>query len=63
MREVALYISLPEAPTRWAKSVPRVQGNLAHKKHPPPLDHHESLGIGLLLGSRGGGGLMIKVPL
>ena len=28
---------------------PRVlQGYLAHRKHPPPSDHHRSLGIGLL---------------
>jgi hypothetical protein len=25
-----------------------LQGYLAHKKHPPPQDHHRSLGIGLL---------------
>jgi len=25
-----------------------IQGYLAHKKHPPPWDHHRSLGIGLL---------------
>ena len=27
-----------------------VQGYLAHTKHPPPYDHHRSLGIGLLKG-------------
>ena len=25
-----------------------LQGYLAHKKHPPPADHHRSLGVGLL---------------
>ena len=25
-----------------------LQGYLAHKKHPPPKDHHRFLGIGLL---------------
>ena len=25
-----------------------LQGYLAHKKHPPPLDHNRSVGIGLL---------------
>ena len=25
-----------------------LQGYLAHEKHPPPQDHHTSLGIGLL---------------
>ena len=25
-----------------------LQGYLAHKKHPPPQDHHRSLGTGLL---------------
>ena len=25
-----------------------IQGYLAHKEHPPPLDHHWSLGTGLL---------------
>ena len=33
-----------------------LQEYLAHKKHPPPKDHHRSLGIGLLYGPTGGGG-------
>ena len=35
---------------RWLKVVAsqwRVQGYLAHKKHPSPNDHHRALGIGL----------------
>ena len=40
-----------------------LQGYLAHKKHPPPQDHHRFLGIGLLQGSTGGGVLMSEVPL
>jgi len=31
----------------FKKGVP-LQGCLAHKKHPPPWDHHRSLGTGLL---------------
>ena len=40
-----------------------VQGYLAHKKTPPPLDHHRALGIGLHLGPGGGGVRMSEVPL
>ena len=31
-----------------------LQGFLVHKKHPPPQDHHGSLGIGPTVGSYGG---------
>ena len=41
----------------------RLQGYLAHKKLPPPKDHHRSLGIGLLYGPRAGPFLMSEVPL
>ena len=42
-----------------------LQGYLAHKKHPPGLDHHRSLGIGLhvLYDPTGGLFLMSEVPL
>ena len=39
------------------------QGYLAHKKRPPPQEHHRSLGIGLLKGPTGGVFVMSKVPL
>ena len=39
-----------------------VQGYLAHKKHPPPWDHHRSRGIGLLQGPTGGGFLWARYP-
>ena len=39
------------------------QGHLAHKKHPLPLDHHRSLGIGLLQGPTRGVFLMSEVPM
>ena len=34
------------------------KGVLAHKKRPPPWDHHRSRGIGLLQGPTGGGGVL-----
>jgi len=40
-----------------------LHGYLAHKKHPPPQDHHRSLGIGLLEGPTAGVFLMSEVPL
>ena len=40
-----------------------LQGYFAHKEHPPPPDHHRSLGIGLLYGPEGGVLLMSEVPL
>ena len=40
-----------------------VQGYLSNKKHPPPWDHHRSLGIGLLQCPTGGGVLMSEVPM
>ena len=40
-----------------------VQGYLAHKKHPPPQDHHRSLDRGRLYGPIGGVFLMSEVPL
>ena len=40
-----------------------LQGYLAHKKSPPPWDHHRALSIGLLKGPRGGQFLMGEVPL
>ena len=40
-----------------------LQGYLAHQKHPPPQNHHRSLGIGLLQGHTGGVFLMSEVPL
>ena len=40
-----------------------VQGSLAHKKQPPPLDHHRTLGIVLLKGPRRGVFLMSEVPV
>ena len=50
MSEISLYESLdtsiasrePPSPL-WA-----LQGYLAHKKPPPPEDHHRTLGIALL---------------
>ena len=39
----------------------RLQRYLAHKKHPPPYDHHRFLGIGLLYGPTGGLLLMREV--
>ena len=51
-----------EAPGRGAAHKPgpisALQGYLAHKKHPPPQDHHRSLGM-LLKGRV----LMSEVPL
>ena len=41
----------------------QLQGYLAHKKQPPPFDHHRSPGIGLLQGPTGRGVLMSEVPL
>ena len=38
-------------------------GYFAHKTHPPPWEHHKSLGIVLLKGPSGGLFLMSKVPL
>ena len=40
-----------------------IQGYLAHKKTPAPLDHHRALGIGLLQGPRGKRFIMSEVPL
>ena len=40
-----------------------LQGYLAHKKHPPPWNHHRSLRIGLLWGPTGGVLRMSEVPL
>ena len=40
-----------------------VQRYLAHKKQPPPQDHHRVLGIVLLKGPRGALLLMSEVPL
>jgi hypothetical protein len=37
-----------EAPDKGYLIATGVQGYLAHKKHPPPWDQYESLGIGLL---------------
>ena len=37
----------PRLPTQCRTCI---QGYLAHKKHPPPQDHHRSLGIGVLKG-------------
>jgi len=40
----------------WRKRVEgALQGYFTHQKHQPPLDHHTSLGIGLLQGPTGGG--------
>ena len=45
-----------------------LQEYLAHKKHPPPQDHHRSLGIGLLFDPAVGGSsyergtLVVTVP-
>ena len=41
----------------------RIQGYLAHKKHPYPWYHHMSLGIGLCEGPRGVRFLVSEVPL
>ena len=41
----------------------RLQGYIAHKKHPPHWDHQRSLGIGLLWDPTGGVFLMSEVPL
>ena len=38
-----------------------LQGYLAHKKPPPPQDHHRALGVGLLLGPRESRFLMSEV--
>ena len=41
-----------------------VHGYLAHKKQPPPLDHHTTLGIVLLQGPNTGCfGFVSEVPL
>jgi hypothetical protein len=40
-----------------------VQGYLAHKKTPTPLDHHRALGIFLLYGHKGALFRMSKVSL
>ena len=40
-----------------------VQGYLAYKNSPPPLDHRRALGTGLLQGPRRGWSLMSVVPL
>ena len=62
MSEVLLYGSLVGPSASAHRRVP-VQGYLAHKKQPPPEDHHRSLGIGLLQGPTGGVFLMSEVPL
>ena len=58
---VPVFLRMPygrtHAPTH------RLQGYLAHKKHPPAWDHHRSLGIGLLSGPHGRELLMSEVPL
>ena len=41
----------------------RLQGYLAHKKSPPPRDHHRAPGIGILLGPRESRFLMSEVRL
>ena len=40
-----------------------LKGYLAHKKPPPPQDHHRPLGIVLLQGPRGLHFFMSEVPL
>jgi len=40
-----------------------LQGYLAHKKQPPPKDHHMTLGLVLLHGPTEGVFLMSEVPL
>jgi len=40
-----------------------IQGYLAHTKHPPPWDHHRSLGMGLLSGLTWGVFPISEVPL
>ena len=46
-----------------ARASRAVQGYLAHKKQPPPEDHHQALGTGLLLGPRVIFFLISEVPL
>jgi len=38
----------PAVGENLATAMPPVHGYLAHKKHPPPKDHHRSIGIWLL---------------
>ena len=40
-----------------------LQGYLAHKKTPPPLDRRKTIGVGLLQGPMGRRFLMSEVPL
>ena len=49
--------------SEFRRSVRPLQGYLAHKKSPPPQDHHRALDILLLQGPRGALFLMSEVPL
>jgi len=49
--------------TREPVRVAHLQGYLAHKKPPPPKDHHRTLGMVLLYGARRVVSLMSEVPL
>ena len=69
MSEVLLYsvrdLSLGPRPSLGGGGVHGghpLQGYLAHRRQPSPLDHHRSLGKGLLEGPTGGGGLMSENP-
>ena len=66
----AVFLSFAASSTlpRWQRSevlnvLSCLQGYLAHKKQPPPHDHHRALGIVLLQGPRGALFLMSEVPL
>jgi len=40
---------MSEVPLYSTRALPReLKGYLAHKKHPPPWDHHRALGVKLL---------------
>ena len=47
----------------WPVRTPPIQGYLAHRKHPPPYDHHRAIGMVLLKGLRGRHLLTSEIPL
>ena len=55
--------NIPPRPLGPYSSHMPIQGYLAHKKLPPPQDHHRALGIWPLQGPRGRCFLMLEVSL
>ena len=58
-----LPLTLHPSPWTPIPNPSTLQGHRTHEKHPPPWDHHKSLGIGLLQGPTGGVFHMSELPV